>query len=228
MNLSSKTQDQIVNLAQKHQLIAIGEIHGAKENPQVFQEIVTLLYSQQITPVIGFELPQELIDNPEGECEDVIQDGRYSVFHKELILDLKSKAIKVFGFDINSSQWGQIKDKELSWRDGLMAENINKYLRDINKNEKIIIICGDAHFQTLESMVRITKPNGEKILEKFSPMGSKISVNSLLALHLRYQSGQVFNYKTKEVQPNTLTKEHMFRSVDDLVEIDIPKAHPTK
>ncbi len=228
MHITSKTQDKIVNLSQKHQLVAIGEIHGAKENPQALQEIVTLLFLQQVTPVIGFELSQDLIDNPEGESKAVIQDGRYSAFHKELILDLKTKGIKVFGFDINSSQWGQINDKELSWRDGLMAENINKHLQVLKQNEKVIIISGDAHFSTLETMVLITKPNGEKTLEKFSPMGSKISVNSLLAIHLRYQSGQVFNHKTKEVKPITLTKEHMFRSVDDLIEIDIPNAHPTK
>jgi hypothetical protein len=95
MILTQTTKDQIVKLAQQHQLVAIGEIHGAKENPQVLQEIATLLYSQQITPVIGFELPQELIDNPEGESEDVILDGRYSVFHKKLILDLKAKGVKV-------------------------------------------------------------------------------------------------------------------------------------
>jgi hypothetical protein len=58
-----------------------------------------------------------------------------------------------------------------------MAENINKHLQVLKQNEKVIIISGDAHFSTLETMVRITKPNGEKTLEKFSPNGIKISVN---------------------------------------------------
>lgn len=228
MFLTRSTQNIIASKLETKQLIAVGEIHGAKENPRVFQEIVDLVISQKFVPIIGFELSQELIDNPEIENKDATLDGRYSVFHKNLILSLKNKGIKVFGFDINPDQWLQAKENGISWRDGLMADNINTNLSVLKQNERMIIICGDAHFQTLESMVRITKPNGEKVPEKFSPMGSKIAVDSLLALHIRYQSGQIFNHQIKAVQPITLIKEHMFRDSDELIEIDIPKAHPTK
>lgn len=210
----------------KPSLIAIGEIHGAKENPMILREIVDLVTSQKLVPVIGFELPQRLIDNPEDQAKAAILDGRYSGLHKKLILELKKRGFNIFGFDLNPDQWGQVKDNNLSWRDGLMAENVNLYLSRLKQNEKMIIICGDAHFQTFETMVRTTKPDGEKILEKFSPMGSKISVSSLLALHLRYLIGQIFNHEVKNVQPITLTKEYMFRDSDDLLEIDIPEAHP--
>lgn len=226
MFLTQSTQNIITSKLKTKQLIAVGEIHGAKENPQVFQEIVDLVISQKFIPIVGFELSQELIDNPEIDNKDSTLDGRYSVFHKNLILSLKNKGIKVFGFDINSDQWLQVKENGISWRDGIMADNINTHLSVLKQNERIIIICGDAHFATLESIVRITKPSGEKVLEKFSPMGSKIAVNSLLALHLRYQSGQIFNHKIKAAQSITLIKEHMFRSSDDLMEIDIPEAHP--
>jgi len=227
MLLTKSVQDTIIDkLGSKH-VVAIGEMHGAKENPVILREIIDLVESQKLIPVVGFELPQSLIDNPEDQDKDATLDGRYSKLHKELIFELKNKGIKVFGFDLNLDQWGQVKDNNLSWRDGLMAENINLHLSRLKQNEKMIVICGDAHFQTLEIMVRSTNPDGEKVLEKFSPMGSKILTNALLALHLRYLSGQIFNREIKNVQPITLTKEHMFRDVDVLVEVDVEEAHPT-
>lgn len=225
MLLTKSAQDTIVGKLKNKILVAIGEIHGAKENPAILGEIIDLISLQGLTPVIGFELPQRLIDNLEEQAKAAILDGRYSDLHKQLIIELKNKGVKVFGFDITPEQWAQIKDRNLSWRDRLMAENINTQLSNIKQNEVVIIICGDAHFQTLETMVRTSKPDGEKILEKFSPMGSQISVDSILALHLRYFSGQIFNHQVKKVQPITITKEYMFRDSDELIEIDIPEAH---
>lgn len=37
-----------------------------------------------------------------------------------------------------------------------------------------------------------------------------------------------FNHEIKDVQPITLTKEYMFRDIDDLIELDILEAHPTR
>lgn len=227
MHISPYILDQIVELAKKHQLIAIGEIHGAKENPEVVFEIYNAL-KEKYEVVLGFEYPQTVIDNPNSADKELYEDGRFSQFHKKLLNKLKTDEAKIFGFDLEDDERKQINDHDISWRDSVMAEKISKRLATLKKDEKMIIVCGDAHFQTQSMSVKSTKPDGKIVVEKFLPMGSQISTDSILAIHLRYLSGQIYNHGLKIITPITLTKAYSFRDTDDLLEVDIQEASSSR
>ena len=71
------------------------------------------------------------------------------------------------------------------------------------------------------------KDGVEKQFE-YLPMGAQLKTNSILAVHLRYLSGQFYNFKLRQMPKIDADKNRSFRDSDDLVEIDIQEAHSTK
>jgi len=181
---------------------------------------------------IGFEYPQELIDNIDksynklmlvSEYNILAKDGRFSIYHHNLLKSLIKQRINIFGFDLNTSQQKDQPGHALDWRDSVMANNINKKLSYLLSKQKLILVMGDMHFQTKTQS--ITHIDNQFI--KYKPTGMQIHVKSILALHLRYLSGQIYNNKIKSVPKISLNKTRSFRKADYLIEIDIKKAQPT-
>lgn len=235
MIISSKTLEQVFALADSHKVIAIGEMHGVRENPKAVQNVVDRL-KRQYSIIVGFEYPQELIrrlDKPFEELKNtspadfLIQDGRFSIHHYYLIKNLVKTGVPVFGFDLNASEQNKQVANTLDWRDFIMARNINQVLTSVPENQKVLLVTGDMHFQTKTQ--NIMYPDNTGILQpvKYIPTGKQINVDSILALHLRYLSGEFYNKKLKPMPKISMVKENSFREKDDLVEVDIETAHPT-
>jgi len=236
MIISLPTQEQILVLAKKHKVIAIGEMHGVIENVEIVQ-IVSDCLKQQYPIIIGFEYAQELIDSLDKPFEDLettspanflIQDGRFSLYHYNLLKNLTSTGIPVFGFDLNDKEQDEQSINSLDWRDSIMARNINKILSASPENQKILLVTGDMHFQTKTQSLMYPDNSGTLQPMKYVPMGEQIRADSVLALHLRYLAGEFYNKKLKPTPKITVLKENSFRGVDDLIEIDIEEAHPTR
>lgn len=219
--------NQILDLANTHKVIAIGEMHGVKENPEIITEIYQALKSKYPV-VIGLEYPKSLIVNPESADEVLFQDGRYSPFHKEMIESLENDGAKVFGFDLNTTQVEEQKDHPIDWRDQIMAKNINSELKKISPETKVLLVTGDMHYQTApQSIIYPDKDGAMKPIE-YMPMGAQLEIDSILAIHLRYLSGQFYNFKLRQMPKIDLNKNRSFRETDNVIEIDIQEAHPTK
>ncbi len=217
---------QVAKLAKKHQVIAIGEIHGVKENPEVIHEIYKVL-RDNYSIILSFEYPQSLIDNPDSADQVLYRDGRFSLFHKGLLEKLKQDGLKMFGFDLTKSQLETQKIEAIDWRDKIMAENINKQIDELNPEEKILIVTGDIHYQTKTQSIMY--PNNDGMMNPYAylPMGAQLKTDSILAIHLRYLSGQFYNFKLRQIPKIDSDKNRSFRDIDDLVEVDIREATPT-
>ncbi|NCS68116.1 hypothetical protein GW777_07100 [Candidatus Peregrinibacteria bacterium] len=222
-----KVFSQIIELAKNHQVIAIGEMHGVKENPEVVYEIYTAL-KDKYSVVLGFEYPQSLIDNPNSADQVLYQDGRFSPFHKDFLEKLKQCGVKMCGFDLSNSQLETQKTEAIDWRDKIMAENINKQIDSLDPEEKILLVTGDMHYQTKTQSIMYPDNSGVMNSYEYLPMGAQLETNSILAIHLRYLSGQFYNFKLRQMPKIDADKNRSFRNHDDLVEIDIQEAHPTK
>lgn len=235
MRISSQTLRQISTLAKKHKIIAIGEMHGVRENVAVIQEVFDCL-KQQSPITVGFEYAQELIDRLDEPFEDLeitspanflIHDGRFSLYHYNLLKNLINTGTQIFGFDLNTQEQKDQLTHSLDWRDSVMARNINKILLTSPEDQKVLLVTGDMHFQTKTRNLMYPDNNGTPQPTKYVPMAEQIEVDSILALHLRYLSGEFYNKKLKQMSKITMTKEHSFRDSDDLLEVDIEEAHPT-
>lgn len=227
MNASPQILDQIIELAKIHPIIAIGEMHGVKENPGVVYEIYTAL-KDKYSVVLGFEYPQSLIDNPDSANQVLYQDGRFSPFHKDLLKKLKQDGVKMFGFDLTNDQLETQKTEVIDWRDKIMAENINKQIDKLNPDEKILIVTGDMHYQTKTQSIMYPNKDGVVKPYEYMPMGAQLRTDSILGIHLRYLSGQFYNFKLRQMPKIDADKHRSFRDSDNLVEIDIQEAHSTK
>lgn len=227
MHISQQVLDKIVNSAKNHQLIAIGEMHGVKENPEVIIEVYNAI-KDHFSVAIGFEYPQSLIDDPDSADQVLFEDGRYSPFHKELLKRLKRDGVKLFGFDLTNDQLETQKAEAIDWRDKIMAENINRRIERLNPEEKVLIITGDMHYQTkTQSIIHPDKDGTMKPFE-YLPMGAQLKVGSILAIYLRYLSGQFYNFKLRQMPKINADKNRSFRESDELVEMDVLESHPTK
>lgn len=227
MLISALQLNQILDLADTHKVIAIGEMHGVKENPEIITEIYQVLKSKY-SVVVGLEYPQSLVDNPESPDNVLFQDGRFSTFHKEMLESLKRDGAKVFGFDLNATQVEEQKNHPIDWRDQIMAKNINKELIITPKETKILIVTGDMHYQTVPQSIMYPDKDGAMMPTNYLPMGAQLETNSILAIHLRYLSGQFYNFKLKQMPKIDLDKNRSFRDSDDVIEIDIQEVHPTR
>lgn len=226
MHTSPQILDQIVELAKNHKVIAIGEMHGVKENPEVVYGIYTALKGKY-SVVLGFEYPQSLIDNSDSADQVLYQDGRFSPFHKDLLEKLKQDGVKMFGFDLSNSQLETQKKESIDWRDKIMAKNINKQINKLNPNEKILIVTGDMHYQTKTQSVIYPDKDGVMKPYEYLTMGAQLKTNSILGIHLRYLSGQFYNFKLRQMPKIDANKNRSFRDSDDLLEVDIKEATPT-
>lgn len=235
MIISPTTLEHILTLAKKHSVIAVGEMHGVRENPEIVREVVDEL-KKQYSIIVGFEYPQVLLnrlDKPFEELKNtspadfLVQDGRFSIYHYDLLKNLVNKGVSLFGFDLNTIEQNKQTVNVLDWRDSVMARNINKILANKAEDQKVLLVTGDMHFQT--KLQNIMYPDNTGILQpvKYVPMGEQINAISILALHLRYLSGEFYNKKLKPMPKITMVKESSFRDKDDLLEIDIETAHPT-
>ena len=223
--------EQIINLSSKHKIITIGELHGARENPEIVKEVLNAI-SKHYPICIGFEYPQKLIDNIDksynklisvSELNILVKDGRFSIYHHNLLKSLIRQGFNIFGFDLNTSQQKDQPIHALDWRDSVMANNINVKLSSLLSKQKLTLVMGDMHFQTKTQ--DITHIDNQLI--RYKPTGMQICVKSILALHLRYHSGKIYNTKLKSIPPIiSINKQTSFRKTDDLIEIDIKKAHP--
>jgi hypothetical protein len=186
------------------------------------------LFKKTYKIIVGFEYPQSSIDNPELVDEILIQNGRYSPFHREMLEKIKSENTEVFGFDLEANQFENIENKSIDWRDKIMAENINKYVEKLKEDEKILIITGDVHFQTRSNMIGRSDENGEMKPVEYLPMCAQLKLDSILVIPLRYLSGQFYNFKLREISEiNSNKGNYFFRDTDDVVEVIIQKATPT-
>lgn len=226
MHASPQVLNQIVELVKNHKVIAIGEMHGVKENPEVIYEIYNTL-KDKYSVVIGFEYPQSLIDNPDSADQVLYQDGRFSSYHKDLLEKLKQDGVKMFGFDLTNDQLETQKAEAIDWRDKTMAENINKQIVKLSPDEKILLITGDMHYQTKTQSIMYPDKDGVMKPYNYTPMASQLKTVSVLAIHLRYLSGQFYNFKLRQMPKIDADKNRSFRDSDDLVEIDIQEATPT-
>lgn len=227
MYASPQVLNQIIELARNHIVIAIGEMHGVKENPEVIYEIYTVL-KDKFSVVLGFEYPQSLIDSSESADQVLYQDGRFSPFHKVLLEKLKQEGVMMFGFDLTNSQLETQKAEAIGWRDKIMAENINKQIDKLSPDEKILIVTGDMHYQTKTQSIMYPDKDGVMRPYEYLPMGAQLKTDSILAVHLRYMSGQFYNFKLRQMPKLDADKNISFRAADDLIEIDIPEAQPTR
>jgi hypothetical protein len=227
MHVSPQVLNQIVELAKNHKVVAIGEMHGVKENPEVIYEIYTAL-KDKYSVVLGFEYPQSLIDDSDSADQVLYQDGRFSPFHKDLLEKLKQEGVKMFGFDLTNDQLETQKVETIDWRDKIMAENINKQIDKLNPEDKILLVTGDIHYQIKTQSITYTDKDGVMNNYEYLPMGAQLKTNSILAIHLRYLSGQFYNFRLRQMTKIDADKNKSFRDSDDLVEIDIYQSHPTK
>ncbi len=227
MHVSTQILNKIIELAKNHRVIAIGEMHGVKENPEIVLDIYTAL-SDKYSVILGFEYPQSLIDNPDSADQILFQDGRFSSFHKDLLGKLILYDVKIFGFDLTNSQLETQKTEAIDWRDKIMAENINKQIDKLNPEEKILLVTGDMHYQTKTQSIMHPDRNGVMKPFEYLPMGVGLITNSILAIHLRYLSGQFYNFKLRQMPKIDADKNRSFRDSDDLLEVDIKDAHSTK
>ena len=205
-----------------HKVVIVGEIHGVRENVEAVESIYREM-SKDGSVVVGFEWPQSLVDNPDSESEDLLNDGRFSPIHREFLLELKAEGVKVFGFDISKTDWEIMPKDNISWRDEQMAKKINGVTNTLSESERLLLVCGDAHFQTKPGMVKT--PGG---VVEFVPMASRLNVKSLKAIHLRYLSGQFWNCGLKEIRTYEIDEERCFRPSDEVIEMDIKCATPVR
>lgn len=226
MHTSRQVLDQIMQRANLHKVIAIGEIHGSKENPEILLEVYSAL-SNEFSILIGFEYPQAVIDNPDTVDGILFQDGRFSENHQEMLKKLKQEGAQLFGFDLNEDELKEQKSHPIDWRDKIMADNINKRLDRLKDGKRILIITGDMHYQTKAQSIVYPNENGEMKQMEYLPMGAQINTNSILAIHLRYLSGEFYNFKLRQMPKITANKDLSFRQQDELIEIDIFKSNPT-
>jgi hypothetical protein len=104
-----------------------------------------------------------------------------------------------------------------------MANNVNVVLDKLSENEMLLLVCGDAHFQTKPSLI---KTRGE--VKEYKPMASMLHTPSILAIHLKYLSGQFWNFSLKDVRTYEIIKERHFRESDEVVEYEVAKATPIR
>ncbi len=227
MIISSQKVAQIANLVDKHKVIAVGEMHGVKENPEVILEVYNAI-KDKFPVVIGFEYPESLIVNPDSVDQVLFEDGRYSLFHKELLEKLKLDGVKVFGFDLDNNQLKEQKNHPIDWRDKIMSESINKQVEKLSPNEKILLVTGDMHYQTKTQSIMYPDKEGVMKTFEYFPMCAQLKADSILAIHLRYLSGQFYNFKLRQMPKINADKNRSFRDSDDLLVVDIPESHPTK
>lgn len=209
-------------IVDQHKVIIIGEIHGVKENVAVTEKIFREM-NKAAKVRVGFEWPQGLVDDPSSPDQSLLDDGRYSPTHQILLETLKNEGIEVFGFDIEKEDWKGISERDVSWRDERMSNKINAVLNKLGGNEKLLLVCGDAHFQTKPSLIKV---NGE--IKEFVPMASKLHVPSILAIHLKYLSGQFWNFGLKDIMTYGIDKERCFRPEDQVMEYGVGMTTPVR
>jgi len=209
-------------IVDQHRVTIIGEIHGIKENVEVTEKIFREM-NKSGKVVIGFEWPQSLVDDPINPDQSLLDDGRYSSTHRVLLETLKKEGVEVFGFDIDKGDWEGIADKDVSWRDEQMAKKVNEVLDKLESDEKMLLVCGDAHFQTRSSLIKV---DGE--IKTHIPMASMLHEPSVLAIHLKYLSGQFWNFGLKDVRTYEIDKERCFRPDDVVVEYEVQMATPVR
>jgi len=206
----------------KHRVVVIGEIHGIKENVEVTERIFREM-SKGGKVVIGFEWPQSLVDEPSNPDQSLLDDGRYSPTHQALLEKLKKEDVDVFGFDMEKVGWETISVRDISWRDEQMAKKVNEVLDKLEDGNRLLLVCGDAHFQTKPSLIKV---DGE--IKTHMSMASMLHTPSILAIHLKYLSGRFWNFGLKDVRTYEIDKERCFRIEDVVLELEVRVAIPVR
>lgn len=181
-------------------ILAIGEIHGIKENYNFYN---SLLNNLPFKPNLAIEMTsiekiefEKYLSGEEVDSSKLSSDGRlnveYFAFLKNYIKE--NSNVKIIYFDIKEENLENLKNKQKT-RDEIMANNL------LNELEKpVVIIAGNIH---TEKKMFDTGDN------KIYPMGLflKQKLGDFPVVQILYSFGNYFNFtirefKTKEVLLN--------------------------
>lgn len=206
-------------------IILVGENHGVCENALFVSSLIEnfIALGEKIS-FVGFEYPkfkkQEFLNFLDKHDFDglknsewgkiLIEDGRFSKAHFDLLVSLLEKNIDLVFFDDAQGEWDN-RDKE-------MAENLNNEM--INSDEgRVIIIAGNIHANVNKMVV-----NGKDYL----PMGSFLDKQHLQQVELKYDSGEFYNFGRKKFIPQINPGAGIEKVNEELIYFHIPVATPTK
>ena len=190
---------KLLGLAEENQLLAFGEIHGTKEIPKYFSDVVCAFAKHGQKVKVGLELAvaqSAIIDNylaSKGQLSDIkdlvlsphwrteFLDGRTSAAMFHLLerlrrLGKQGKAIEVFLFDT--------QDRANNERDNNMAKQITAQVtRD--RDSVYLLLSGNIHSRTTKGVP--WEPN-------FRPMSYQIKAQgyAIASILLTHQGGSAW------------------------------------
>ena len=203
LEMCSELKADILSAIEGHNLLAIGESHGVKENANIyyyfFKEFgfntIALEYPLNIqSALIHFidknVLSDSLVNRPVG-------DGRFNLEYLALLKRLhKERMLKnLFCFDSATST------KTWNERDALYAENfLNKY----NPKNKTLLIAGNWHTKK-EPFTSEYEP-GELV-----PMCKILSdkIGDFPEIKIVYHSGSLYNFEIKRLDSGEIFEDHL-------------------
>lgn len=203
--------------------ILIGENHGVNENTTFIEHFVKEISENTKIDYIAFEYPAFCIDNyisavandSYKEIEELpvtkmlLNDGRFSKNHFELLKYLFSKRIKFIFFDSGLGSWDE--------RDKSMFDNLRK-IKHTDKSV-VVIVAGNIH-TNLSQLIIDNK--------QYNPLGTYFNKNEVLLIKLQYHSGEFFNFERRSFK-TTLMPDRSISIVDkNQIIYHLDKATPTK
>ena len=227
MFLTNKTTTKLSKISQDKDYLLLGEMHGVKENALLVEELVDKITSIK---TVGFEYPneiesalnqaspfkKELLDYP--PVQTMLKDGRFSQTHMDVISRLVKKGIKIICFDpkISSTDWNE--------RDKGMAKIVMSYRKKLNKNTKILLICGNMHSRIDEFDLDSSTEKGKNY--HYRPFGSYLK--NQINIKFNYLSGQFYNFGLKKFPTDPEPHKNQLQKNNKQWLLNIKIANPTR
>lgn len=191
IDLENQGSDPFKKILDAHKVIAIGEIHGATEVPQLVLELAKAAYARNKDLTVALEISSNFQTDIDafmvhGQTERLksvehfqYPDGRSSMGMVGLLLGLRElPGIKVACFDV---EWGKTRT---STRDSIMGVNLHRLYR----GQQMIILTGNFHaVLDLESM----RPGYKSALYHFKEHSGL--TEEVIALNTYFGGGTIWN-----------------------------------
>lgn len=187
--------EKILPFTRSKQIIFVGENHGVIENAFFIRDLVQAMMVDNQMCCLGLEYPIsgysdfeqafskrnfDLIQNHPA-TKIMIQDGRFSRAHFEILTKLYHSGVKMFFYDGETGNWDD--------RDATMHKNIEHFIKTNPQMRKLVLVAGNIH--TSLDVLQIDR-------RRYKPLGSYFDRKVVFLINLQYHKGAYFNYKRRE------------------------------
>ncbi len=213
----------LVNSISDKKIILIGENHGVHENATFVRQFVDTMRKKRSVAFVGFEYPESMLKLLYTAARDrnfssiqfhrttqtLLNDGRYSRSHLELLSKLIEWNIPIVFFDGDNEQW--------DLRDQSMYFKLRTAL-STSRPGTSIIIAGNIH--TSRDVLVLDE-------RLYKPLGWYLRSLNGVQIRLIYHGGQYYNHGRKSFAYAPLPRKRLEPVSSTLFNFHLGKATPS-